>query len=120
MRIFLRAKIHNATVTEANLHYIGSITIDETLMRKADIRAYEKVLVVNNTNGNRIETYVIRGEEGSGVICMNGGAAHLFSPGDEIIIMAFESLNAPPRRQPRIVLVDDKNRFVRYHRVSTR
>jgi len=112
MRLFLRAKIHNAFVTEANLRYVGSITIDEELMEKADILEHEKVLVVNNTNGNRIETYAIKGRRGSGVICANGAAAHMVRQGDEVIIMAFEAADKAPA--PRIVLVDKQNRFIGY------
>jgi aspartate 1-decarboxylase len=112
MRFFLRSKIHKATVTEANLHYVGSITIDEALMKKADFLEYERVLVVDNTNGNRIETYVIKGKRNSGVICTNGAAAHLIKKGDEVIIMAFETSATP--KKPRNVLVDRNNRFVRF------
>jgi aspartate 1-decarboxylase len=112
MRFFLRSKIHKATVTEANLDYVGSITIDETLMHKADLQEYEKVLVVNNTTGNRLETYVIKGAKNSGAICSNGAAAHLIKKGDEVIIMAFELGRAP--KKPKNVLVDKKNRFIRY------
>lgn len=85
----LRSKIHRVKVTEANLNYIGSITIDQDLMDAAKLYENEKVSVVNITNGNRIETYVIKGERGSGKIGINGAAAHLFSEGDLIIIMAF-------------------------------
>lgn len=112
MRQFLKSKIHNATVTEANLNYIGSITIDEALMKKAQIDEYEKVLVVDNTNGNRLETYVIKGKKNSGQICMNGGAAHLIKKGDEIIIMTFQLSKKPIK--PRIVIVDKNNKFVKY------
>jgi aspartate 1-decarboxylase len=112
MRFFLRSKIHKATITEANLDYVGSITIDEALMKKADLLEYEKVLVVNNTNGNRIETYVIKGKRNSGVICTNGAAAHLIKKGDEVIIMAFEASVTP--KKPKNVLVDKNNRFVRF------
>lgn len=112
MRTFLKSKIHNAVVTRANLKYVGSITIDEALMEKADIAEYERVLVVDNTNGNRLETYVIRGQRNSGKICMNGGAAHLIKKGDEIIIMTFETVRSP--RKPKIIIVDKKNRFVKY------
>ncbi len=114
MRFFLRSKIHKATVTEANLEYVGSITIDEALMKKADLKEYERVLVVDNANGSRLETYVIKGEKDSGVICSNGAAAHLIKKGDEVIIMAFEVGNKP--KKPRNVLVDKRNRFVRYLR----
>jgi len=112
MRTFLKSKIHNAIVKRANLRYVGSITIDEALMEKADIAEYERVLVVDNTNGNRLETYVIKGKRNSGNICMNGGAAHLIKKGDEIIIMTFETARSP--RKPRIIIVDRKNRFVKY------
>ncbi len=112
MRQFLKSKIHNATVTEANLKYIGSITIDEALMKKANIDEYERVLVVDNTNGNRLETYVIKGKKNSGQICMNGGAAHLIKKGDEIIIMTFQLSKKPIK--PRIVIVDENNKFVKY------
>lgn len=85
----LKSKIHRVTVTEANLEYIGSITIDENLMDAAHIYAGEKVQVVDNTNGARLETYVIPGKRGSGCICMNGAAAHLIHVGDTVIIMAY-------------------------------
>lgn len=85
----LKSKIHRVTVTEANLDYIGSITIDEELMEAAGIVAGEKVAVVDNSNGARLETYVITGKRGSGCICMNGAAAHLIHPGDTVIIMAY-------------------------------
>lgn len=88
----LKSKIHCACVTEANLHYMGSITIDENLMDAAGILPNEHVHVVNNNNGERIETYVIRGERGSGCICLNGAAARLFQPGDEVIIMCFAAM----------------------------
>ena len=98
-------------MTQADVAYIGSITIDKDLLEKVDIWPYEKVLVVSNTSGHRLETYVIEGEEGSGVICMNGAAAHLIQTGEEVIIMAFEHSNAPV--EPIAILVDDKNRFVK-------
>ena len=85
----VKSKIHRVTVTEACLDYIGSITIDEDLMDAANIIANERVQVVDNNNGNRFETYVIKGERGSGVICVNGAAAHLVSVGDVVIIMAY-------------------------------
>ena len=110
MRWQLRSKIHKATVTQANLEYIGSITIDEGLIEKAGLWPGEKVLVVSNTSGARLETYVITGPKGSGVICMNGAAAHLISAGDEIIIMGFE-LSAEPL-EPTMILVDELNRFI--------
>lgn len=88
----LKSKIHCAVVTEANLHYMGSITIDENLMDAAGLMAGEHVHVVNNMNGERIETYVIKGERGSGCVCLNGAAARLFQPGDEVIIMAYAAM----------------------------
>ena len=88
----LKSKIHCATVTEANLHYMGSITIDENLMEAAGLLAGEHVHVVNNMNGARIETYVIRGPRDSGAICLNGAAARLFHVGDEVIIMAYAQM----------------------------
>ena len=90
MREVLRSKIHKARVTEANLNYVGSITIDEDLIEKVGLWPYEKVLIVDNTNGERLETYVIVGKRNSGVICINGAAAHKIKIGDEIIIMGFE------------------------------
>jgi aspartate 1-decarboxylase len=112
MRIFLRSKIHKAIVTEANLHYVGSITIDECLMKRADLAEYEKVLVVDNTNGHRLETYVIKGKKNSGVIGINGAAAHLIHTGDEIIIMSFQISDRP--KKPINILVDKNNHFVQY------
>jgi aspartate 1-decarboxylase len=112
MRWILRSKIHRATVTEANLDYIGSITIDEDLIEKAGFLIGEKVLVVDNTNGARVETYVIRGERGSGIICINGASAHLINQGDQIIIMGYELSDRTI--EPKSILVDEKNWFVRY------
>lgn len=111
MRWVLRSKIHNATVTEANPEYVGSITIDAELVEQAGLWAGEKVLVVSNTSGARLETYVIVGEPGSGTICMNGAAARLIKAGEQIIVMGFELANEPLR--PRIVLADAQNRFER-------
>ncbi|MEZ6005765.1 MAG: aspartate 1-decarboxylase [Planctomycetota bacterium] len=110
MRQFLRAKIHKATVTQADLEYIGSITIDNDLLERVGIEEYERVLVVDNTNGARLETYALRGEPGSGVICMNGAAAHKVQTGDEIIIMAFEYADQPV--VPKQILVDERNRYL--------
>lgn len=112
MRFVLRSKIHKATVTEANLNYIGSITIDESLIEKAGFWAGEKVLVVSNTSGARLETYVIAGKRDSGVICMNGAASHLIKVGEEIIVMGFELTDKPIK--PKNILVDKNNRFVKY------
>ena len=111
MRQFLRAKIHRATVTEADLEYMGSVTIDESLMERIDLAPYEKVLIVDNTNGSRIETYAIPGPAGAGVVCINGAAAHLVRKGDQVIIMAFEIGDAP--KAPKQILVDADNRYVR-------
>ena len=110
MRMVLRSKIHNATVTEANLAYIGSITIDADLIDRVGLWPGERVLVVSNTSGARLETYVIKGERGSGQICMNGAAAHLIKEGEEIIIMGFELSDKPI--EPKVILVDKKNRFL--------
>ena len=108
----MRSKIHKAKVTEANLNYNGSITIDEDLMEKVDFWLGEKVLVVSNTTGIRLETYVIKGKRGSGIICMNGAAAHLIKKSEELIIMGFEMLKRPI--VPKIILVDENNKFVKY------
>jgi aspartate 1-decarboxylase len=112
MRWFLHAKIHKATVTQADLEYIGSITIDEALIEKAGLYPGEKVMVVSNTSGARLETYIIPGERDSGIISMNGAAAHLVKQGDEIIIMGFELSDKPVAAKN--ILVDENNRFVRY------
>src|SRR3989344_3584329 len=112
MRLILRSKIHQATVTEADLNYIGSITIDEDLIAKAGLMPGEKVLVASNTTGARLETYVIIGQRGSGIICMNGASAHLIKKGEEIIIMGFELSDQPIK--PKIILVDKNNKFVKY------
>ena len=111
MRWMLRSKIHKATVTDADLGYEGSITLDEDLMDAVGLLAGEKVLVASNSSGNRLETYVIVGERGSGVICMNGAAAHLIKKGEEIIIMGFE-LSAGPV-VPRVVLLGPGNKVLR-------
>ena len=110
MRQLLRAKIHKATVTEADLTYIGSITIDADLLELVDLWPGEKVLVVSNTSGERLETYVIEGERGSGAIKMNGAAAHRIRVGDEIIIIAFGISDEPI--EAKQILVDADNRFV--------
>jgi aspartate 1-decarboxylase len=112
MRWVLRSKIHNATVTEANVAYIGSITIDRDLIERVGLWPGEKVLVVSNTTGRRLETYVIVGPSGSGEICMNGAAALLIKAGEEIIVMGFELASEPIA--PRIILVDKQNRFEKY------
>ena len=107
-RIMLKSKIHRATVTGADLHYEGSVTIDRDLMDAADIVSYEKVAVWNVTNGNRLETYAIEGERGSGVICLNGAAARLMAPKDLVIIASFVNMeNAEAiKYEPKLVFVD--------------
>ena len=112
MRWVLHAKIHKAKVTEADLNYIGSITIDQDLIERVGLWPGEKVLVVSNTTGTRLETYVIPGEPGAGQITMNGGAAYLIHKGEEIIVMGFELSDKPI--EPKVILVDESNRFVRY------
>ena len=104
----LKSKIHRITVTEANLDYIGSITLDESLMEAANIIANEKVQVLNIANGARIETYVIKGERGSGVCCLNGPAAHHFMPGDIVIVVAYAHMDFEEAKtfQPRIIFPD--------------
>ncbi len=111
MKWFLASKIHKARVTQADVNYVGSITIDADLMERVGLEPGEKVLVVSNTSGARLDTYVIRGEPGSGTIGMNGAAAHLIGTGEEILIMGFELSEQPVT--PRVILVDEKNRFVR-------
>lgn len=114
-RKMLKSKIHRATVTGADLHYEGSITIDEDLLEAADIISYEAVAVWNVTNGKRFETYAIAGERGSGVICLNGAAARLVSPKDIVIVASFvdlENREALQHHQPKLVFVDDENRKV--------
>lgn len=112
MRWVMRSKIHKAVITEANLNYIGSITIDSDLLERVGLWEGEKVLIVSNTSGARLETYVIVGEAGSGVICMNGAAAHLVKAGEEVIIMGFELTDKPI--QPQVILVNEDNEFVEY------
>ncbi len=110
---FFKSKIHRATVTEANLNYVGSITIDEVLMEAANIFEGEKVQIVNNNNGERFETYVIKGERNSGMICLNGAAARKAEVGDIVIIIsyAFMTPEEASRFHPVSIHVDDKNRI---------
>lgn len=110
MREYLHAKIHKANVTEANLDYVGSITIDKELVEMVWFHEGQKVLVADNTNGARLETYVILGKKWE--ICMNGATAHLIKKGDEIIIMWFELSDTPI--QAKVILVDKKNEFIQY------
>lgn len=111
----LKGKIHRATVVQAELDYIGSITIDQDLMDAAGIREYERVQVGDVNNGNRLETYAIAGERGSGMICLNGAAAHCVEVGDKVIIMAYALMDEAEADtwQPRVVFVDDHNRIAR-------
>lgn len=110
-RFMFKSKIHRATVTEANLNYIGSITIDSQLLEAANILPHEKVQIVNNNNGARLETYVIAGEPGSGTICLNGAAARLVQPGDQVIIIAYTLVEEDKvlLHQPTIVFLGDGN-----------
>lgn len=107
----LKAKIHRAKVTQAELNYVGSITIDEDLLIKSGILEYEKVKVVDIDNGNRFETYAIKGDKNSGVICLNGAAARLVQPGDRVIIMCYCHLDATEvnAHSPKILLMNDNN-----------
>ncbi len=109
-----KSKIHRATVTEANLNYVGSITIDKTLLDAANIIPGEKVQIVNNYNGARLETYVIEGEANSGVICLNGAAARLVQPGDNVIIIAYCWISPEEARtlKPSIVFVGEGNKIL--------
>lgn len=115
MRIMMKAKIHRATVTQADLHYVGSVTIDEDLLDAADLMEGEQVAIVDITNGARLETYVIPAPRGSGIIGINGAAAHLVHPGDLVIIMNYALYDEAElrSRQPRVVHVDEQNRVVK-------
>ncbi len=111
-----KAKIHRATVTDANLNYEGSLTVDEELLQASGIKPYEKVSVVNINNGARFETYIIKGKAGQGEICLNGAAARLGHKGDKIIIISYaliEESDIPENYEPRVVLVDEKNRIIK-------
>lgn len=113
-RKMLKSKIHRATVTGADLHYEGSITIDRDLLEAADIIPYEAVCIWNVDNGNRFETYAIAGESGSGVICINGAAARMVAPRDLVIIASFVTManEQALRHEPKLVFVDEKNRML--------
>jgi aspartate 1-decarboxylase len=113
-RIMCKSKIHRATVTQADLNYMGSITLDKQLMDEADIQPYEQVHVVNVTNGNRFITYAISGTAGSGVVCVNGAAARLVAPQDIVIIMSYAHYaeNEMEQFNPKVVFVDDHNKMV--------
>ncbi len=118
-RTMCKGKIYRATVTQANLNYIGSITIDQDLLEAADIYPYEKVQVVNVTNGSRLETYAIAGARGSGVICLNGAAARLTAEGDIVIIINYGQFDEQEIRSlvPKVVFVDEQNRLTELKRV---
>ena len=111
-RVLMKSKIHGATVTEANLRYTGSITIDKNLLKVANIGVYERVQIVNLHNGTRVETYVLEGPAGSGTICMNGAAARWAEVGDKVIIISYGLMTEAERRKhrPTIIFVDEKNR----------
>ena len=111
----LKSKIHCARVTEANLNYMGSITIDEDLLDAANMIAGEKVYIADNNNGERFETYIIKGERGSGKICLNGAAARCVSTGDKIIIMCYAHYDSEEAKEhkPQVVFVDDENKISR-------
>ncbi|MCX4093538.1 aspartate 1-decarboxylase [Nocardia sp. alder85J] len=114
LRTMMKSKIHRATVTHADLHYVGSVTVDPDLMAAADLLEGEQVCIVDIDNGARLETYVIAGEPGSGVIGINGAAAHLVHPGDLVILIAYGQMDEAEVREyaPRVVFVDDRNRPV--------
>ena len=112
LREVLQSKIHKATVTEADLNYIGSITIDQNLLDLVDLWPGQKVTVVSNTSGNRLETYVIAGPRSSGMICVNGAAAHLIKKGDEVIIFSYGFVDRP--LTPKVILVDTRNKFLQF------
>lgn len=112
MRRMFKSKIHRATVTQADLHYEGSVTLDADLLDAADILPFEQVSIWNVTNGERIETYALEGERGSGVVCINGAAARRFAPGDLVIVATWTDVDEEAARswRPRVVLVDAQNR----------
>ena len=111
IRQMMKSKLHRATVTEANLHYVGSVTIDEDLMELVDILPDEKVQIVNNNNGARLETYAIPGPRGSGVVCLNGAAARLVQVGDSVIIISygFVTDEEARRHQPKVAILGERN-----------
>ncbi len=114
-RLLLKSKIHRVTVTQADLHYEGSITLDPELMEAADILPFEQVHVLDIDNGNRLQTYAIEGARGSGQVCINGAAARLVSPGDLVIILGYGQVSEEEAHefQPRLVYVDEQNRIAR-------
>ncbi len=120
MRTILKSNIHRATVTEANIQYEGSITLDKDLMEAADILPFEQVHVLDIDNGSRLETYVIEGERGSGVICINGAAARLVSAGDKVIIISYQTISEADALNlvPKLVYVNSQNAIVHKQRES--
>ncbi len=116
LRTVMNSKIHRATVTEANINYIGSITIDEDLLDAANISEWEKIDVLNLTNGSRLETYVILGERGSGEICINGAAEHLVNPGDLVILVTYKMVEESQIKAhvPTIIHVNSKNKIINF------
>jgi len=112
----LKSKIHRARVTESNIHYEGSLTIDEDLMEEVGIQEFERVLVGNISNGNRFETYVIKGERGSGSVCLNGATARLGEVGDILIVLAFAQMDEEEakRFRPKIIVLDQDNKVVKW------
>ena len=114
LRTMLKSKIHRAVVTQADLHYVGSVTVDEDLLDAADLLAGELVHIVDVTNGARLETYVIEGEPGTGIIGINGAAAHLVHPGDIVILIAYAQMEDAEAREykPHVVFVDSENRVI--------
>ena len=121
LRVMCKGKIHRARVTEANLDYVGSLTIDVDLLERSDILPFEQVHVVNVTNGQRLVTYAIAGERGSGTMCLNGAAAHRGEVGDVIIVIAYGHCDEKEARQlqPRVVFVDENNRPLPSEEIST-
>jgi aspartate 1-decarboxylase len=121
MRSMLKSKIHRARVTDCNIDYEGSITVDTVLLRAADILPYERVEVLNVNNGARLSTYAIEGEAGSGDICLNGAAARLASRGDVVIILTYHDVPSDEAGQikPRVVYVDEKNRIRDAHNIDS-
>ncbi|ENH97317.1 aspartate alpha-decarboxylase [Gracilibacillus halophilus YIM-C55.5] len=111
MRTMMKSKIHQARVTEANLHYVGSVTIDEALIEQVGILPHEKVQIVNNNNGARLETYVIPGQRGSKVVCLNGAAARLVQPGDVVIIISYAIVNNEELAsfEPKVAVMNENN-----------
>jgi len=111
---FLYSKIHRATVTDANLNYVGSITIDETLLNAANMKEWQKVEILDVNNGERFQTYIIKGEPNSGCICLNGAAARKVQPGDKVIIVTYAQMEEKEAQnhKPTVVIVDDNNKII--------